>query len=592
MSIQAREYQDWATQSIFEYFKDKTGNPLVAMPTGTGKSIVIAMFVKKVLFQWPRQRVMVLTHVKELIDQNYEKLKLVWPQAPAGIYSAGLNRRDRLNNIIFAGIASVSKRAAEFGFIDLVMIDEAHLVSPNDKTMYWKFISSLKETNPHLKVIGLTATPFRLGQGKLVEEGGLFTDVCCDMTDMQAFNWLIDQGYLCPLVPKRTQQLLDVGGVHMQGGEFIASELQHAVDKTHITEAAVREILDLTKQMNSGLIFCAGVDHAIHVADMMNAMGDSCVAVHSKMDSKDRDKAIKDWKAGRIRCISNNNVMTTGVDHPGLDFIAVLRPTASPGLWIQMLGRGTRPMYADGFDVTTKSGRLAAIAAGPKKYCLVLDFAGNTKRLGPINDPVIRPKGGKGGDAPVKCCESCQTYNHASVRICWFCQAPFPEPQLKIKETSATEELIKSDIPISEMFQVQHVTYSLHEARSKETMLRVSYFCGLRHFSEYVGIGHSNQWVARKARTWWKARCESIEPPLNAKASLEHLGMLKAPTHIQVWTNKQHPEIMSYCYDGSAFGTQAVESVAEPGINVFTGKDSPSAIGVNPNNTLDDDIPF
>jgi len=158
--IEARSYQVEAVASIWEYFLKNKGNPVVAMPTGTGKSIVIAMFLKSVYDSYPGQRIMILTHVKELIVQNYEKLKSLWPFAPAGVYSAGLNKRDMFSPITFGGIGSVAKKAPLFGRVDLVLIDEAHLVSPNQATMYQKFIDDLKKKNPSLKVIGLTAPPW------------------------------------------------------------------------------------------------------------------------------------------------------------------------------------------------------------------------------------------------------------------------------------------------------------------------------------------------------------------------------------------------------------------------------------------------
>ena len=173
------------------------------MPTGTGKSLVIAGFLESIYRQYPMQKVLVLTHVKELIEQNCEKLLALWPTAPAGVFSAGLKRKDIHDRIIFAGIASIAKHAEKFGCVHLVIIDEAHLVSPSEETMYHKFLAALRVVNPHIKVIGLTATPWRLGQGKITEDG-IFTDVCFDITSISAFNRLIQEGYLSPLIPRRT----------------------------------------------------------------------------------------------------------------------------------------------------------------------------------------------------------------------------------------------------------------------------------------------------------------------------------------------------------------------------------------------------
>ena len=148
MLIQARPYQVEAVQSLWQYFATKFGNPVIAMPTGTGKSIVIASFLETIFKDFPDQKVVVLTHVKELISQNYAKLKALWPNAPAGIFSSGLNKRESHYPIVFGGIGSVVNNAKLLGCVHLLIIDEAHLVSPKEETMYGRLISELRMVNP------------------------------------------------------------------------------------------------------------------------------------------------------------------------------------------------------------------------------------------------------------------------------------------------------------------------------------------------------------------------------------------------------------------------------------------------------------
>lgn len=599
--MRLRQYQWDAIVSIWEYFNSHgTGNPLVAMPTGTGKSVVIGGFIRSILEQFPNQRIVVATHVKELVQQNYEKLVAMWPTAPVGVYSAGLNRRDKFHNVLFVGIGSVAKRAHELGHVDLLLIDEAHLLSPNQDTMYQKFITGLKERNPYLRVIGLTATPWRLGHGSITE-GGLFDGLCYDITSMGEFNKLIAEGYLAPLIPKRTGMMLDVDGVHMRGGEFIAKELQNAVDRDDITERALREAMELGHDRRAWLIFASGVEHAIHVADALNAMGIPTGVVHSgnqthKMTDKERDETILDFKAGKLRAVVNNNVLTTGFDHPDVDMIVVLRPTASVVLWVQMLGRGTRPVYAPGFDLSTAEGRVSAMAAGPKQNCLVLDFAANTKRLGPINDPLVpRKKGKKGGDAPVRECEQCSTYNHASARFCICCGYEFPR-QTKLKQGASTDEIIKGDLPVVERFKVDHVTYAKHTKVGGLPSLKVTYYCGYKMFTDYVCVEHEQGGFAqRKAAKWWRART-SVGVPNSVDNALALTGHLAVATNLSVWVNKQYPEILDYCFDGSNFGTQEAGTDAAPDVdNIAVPDTKPSAASSTPGpEALDfeDDIPF
>lgn len=585
--IQARSYQIEAVSAIYQYFQASQGNPVIAMPTGTGKSVVIALFLESIYKQYPNQRILILTHVKELIVQNYQKLKSLWLSAPAGIYSSGLNKRELHDPITFAGIASVAKKPELFGHVDLVIIDEAHLVSTNETTMYQKFINALKLKNPYLKIVGLTATPWRLGHGRIIdpvkgendqEIPSLFSDICFDITGIHAFNRLIAENYLAPLIPKSTTTRLDVDGVHMRGGEFIEKELQTAVDKNEITLAAIKEAMELGYERNHWLVFATGIDHSIHVADALNDNGISAIAIHSKLSDTERDAAIKGFLSGKYRAAVNNNMLTTGFDFPAIDLILCLRPTASPVLWVQMLGRGTRP-------------------APGKENCLVLDFAANTKRLGPINDPVVpRRKGQKGGTAPVKECPNCRTIVHASLRFCNGildngnkCNHEFVF-ETKLKFGASTDELIKGDLPVVEIFKVDHITYSKHEKIDRPPMLKVSYYCGYKMFNEYVCIEHTN-FAGKKARDWWRTRSDA-PLPLTVPTALEMVDSLKTPTHLRVWINKKYPDILAMCFDGTAFGTvEAGDSFEIPSVQIANERKVLKKADI-PEELEDSDIPF
>lgn len=247
----------------------------------------------------------------------------------------------------------------------------------------------------------------------------------------------------------------------------------------------------------------------------------------------------------------------------------MLRPTESPVLWVQMIGRGTRPVYGrpDCFDLNTIEGRLSSIAAGPKPNgCLVLDFAGNTERIGPINDPKIPTrKGSKGGTAPVKICERCEMYNHASVKFCVCCGHEF-KFEVKIRQEAGTADLIKGDLPVVEDFQVEYITYSLHTKVGKPNMIKVSYYCGFRMFNEYVCLEHTG-FAGKKAQKWWKDRT-NLPIPENCEDALDVITSAKAPTDLRVWINKKYPEILSYCFDGSHFGKR--EPVEKPNVPVHS----------------------
>lgn len=553
---QNRWYQDEAEYSIFNYFASgKKGNPVVAMPTGTGKSVVIANFIKRAMTTYPGQRIMMLTHVKELIEQNAEKLRSVWPTAPLGIYSAGLRQRNTDLPITFGGIQSVAKAIKKqvensscLWRPDLILVDECHLVSPNEDSTYQYVYNELMKINPYLKFIGFSATPFRLKQG-MITDGGLFTDICYDITGYEAFNRLIAEGYIAPLIPKRTKSEIDASKVSIQAGEYNQKQAEEAADK--ITYAAVKEMVEigLAENRQSWLVFAQGIKHAENVAAMMQSMGIPALAVHSALSDAENAERIALFKAGKIAALVNNGKLTTGFDHPPIDLIGMIRLTNSPSLWVQMLGRGTRPYNCHDMK---QSELLRRAFPFVKENCLVLDFAGNTRRLGPINDPKTpRKPGGGGGDAPVWICEACDTYNHASARYCAGCGAEHVFEN-KLYTTAQTEELLRDDAPIVEYFNVSKVIYNLHEKKNAQGInitppsIKVSYFVngGLQMFNKWVCLEHPGI-IGRQAREWWKQH-HAGEPPLTTHEALKQVSQLREPRRIRVWVNKKYPEVLGY----------------------------------------------
>ncbi len=530
-------YQSAAVSATLEYFNTGKRNPLIGLPTGTGKSVVLAMLIHYILTNWPGQRILMLTHVSTLISQNVTRLKEFWPHAPVGIYSAGLKMRDVAQPIIFGGVQSMYKVAALFGWRDVLFIDEAHLVGTDESAMYLRFINELRKVNPNLIVIGLTATLYRMGLGSLTN-GEIFDGISFDMTDMSGFNRLIAEGFLSPLYAKPTQNEYDIRNVKLTGGEFNSKQLEAATDVRESTLRILEEFVHFGQDRHKWIVFANGVNHAEHISEYLNQYFKiPTVAVHSKISSEVRAERLKMYENDTMRCVVNNNVLTVGYDHKPIDYIGMMRHTMSTGLHVQMAGRGTR--------VSPETG---------KRDCLYMDFAGNVRRLGPINDPV-RPKlkGKSTGDAPVRICPSCGVYNHASARSCFACGAEFPLRE-KLYQTARTDEVLRTDEPIIESFPVTRVLYARHVSKKENAALcvKVTYICGVRPFNEYVlfdapgGIGH-------KARDWWRLRMP-IEPPTPktaapyasaTDAALSRAQSFRTPKIIRVHTNRPYPEIQS-----------------------------------------------
>lgn len=523
MTFTLRYYQEEAVESVFTYFASHNGNPIIAMPTGTGKSIVIAEFLRRVFHHYPDQCVHAITHVKTLIKQNSEKLLMQWPSAPVGIHSAGLKRRDFNYPIIFGGIQSMHRYAKAFGHVDLIIVDECHLIPSNSETMYGRYIATLTEINPYLKIIGLSATPYRLKGGHLTD-GGTFDDVAFDNTKLGAFNKLIDEGYICPVVPKQPKIQIDDSGLHTRAGEFIPAEVAERVNNT-VTRHALLETIEEGRDREAWLVFAVSIEHVEFIVEFLNYMGVSAIGYHSKIPEKEADQALADFAVGKYRAIVSRDRLTTGIDLPKIDLIAMLRLTRSPGLWVQMLGRGTRPYPG-------------------KKDCLVLDFAGNTRRLGPINDPVLpnvqRGKGHGRGQAPVKVCPNCLMYQPAGIRICEYCGQEFPRI-MQLVSSASTQELIKRKDGPPKTLSVDHVTYKRYRKAGMPEGLRVTYFCGFTRVQEYVLPDHGGG-ARTRAQAWWKQRT-SLEYPGTLDKLMQFLTYLPTPIRLIVDFNGKYPEI-------------------------------------------------
>lgn len=509
--IKLRPYQDEAINAIFNYFySGKKGNPLVVAPTGSGKSIMVSGLCDIVSKKWPEQKILVISHVKEILEQNYSAIKKHTKNVEIGLYSSGLKSK-KINNITVAGIQSIYNKPELFDQFNIIIVDEAHTIPHKRNGMYHKFFSQIKKP-----VIGFTATPFRLGYGYLHMGDGAFFD---DIVYTIPIKKLQSEGHLCKLTAKGTERRLDASNIKKQAGDYVLKELSLAFDRETITKDIIKECLIYRELRKKWLLFAIDIEHAENITNQLIESGIASACVHSKMDGN-RDKIISDFKKGKFQALVSVAVLTTGFDAPDVDMIALLRPTASPVLHVQIIGRGLR------------------VAPG-KEDCLILDFAGNLMKNGPIDAPVIKLKGKGTGNAIMKECDGCYEIVHAAVRICPSCGKPF-QFKHKLSATSDAREVLTME----EWHNVDAVKYFNYTGSKKIPMLKVSYFCGLRRFNEYVCLEHSG-YTKNKAQYWWKRR--SPEPvPDTAQQALELSHTIKIPESIFVNESDRYPRIKDH----------------------------------------------
>ncbi len=522
--VKLRAYQQEAIDALWTYFSKYTGNPLIVVPTGGGKSHIQAAWIERCLDAFPETRFLCLTHVKELVEQNAAKLDARLGPLKVGVYSAGLRRRELGRPVTVASVQSVLKRPGALERIDMVIIDECHRVPTKGHGQYRQLLDDLRTMNPALKVIGLSATPYRMGSGWLHEgDDAIFSDIAYEVPILQ----LIGDGYLSPLRSKSGVSEADLSGVRTRAGEFVKGELEAVMDDVDLVERTLDEVEHHAADRKKWLIFCAGIQHAEHVRDARRERDISAEMVSGKTPAAERDRIVRDFKAGKFRALTNVGVLTTGFDAPDVDCVIMLRPTKSPGLYAQIIGRGLR------------------IAPG-KEDCLILDFAGNVRRHGPVDQIKVRNKRGKGGGvAPMKVCPECRNVTHASARECGECGFAFPIEEAPVHEAKADEAPVLSTEkrePELDIHAVDEVSYRSHPGRDgKPPTFRVTYRCGLQTFTEFVPIEHARgSYFGRK---WWRAR-SSEEPPKTVMEAIRRQGELMVPEELEVDHQPRYPRVI------------------------------------------------
>lgn len=354
-----RPYQRDAVARVVEHFRGSDDPAVVVLPTGSGKSLVIAE-----LARLARGRVLVLAHVRELVEQNHAKYQAYGLEAD--IFSAGLGRKESGRQVVFGSVQSVVRNLPLFqdDAFTLLVIDECHRVSLETNSSYRQVIDHLRDRNPRLKVLGLTATPFRLGQGFIYHRhyhGMVRGDEACFFRDCvfeQPLRLMVKQGYLAE--PRRIDAAVERYDfsrlVPSASGLFREEELNRVVAGSRATPGIIAEVIERAGDRQGVMVFAASVAHAEEILAYLPAQ--EAALVTGNTPSRERRALIGAFKARRLKYLVNVAVLTTGFDVPHVDLIAILRPTESVGLYQQIVGRGLR------------------LAPG-KTDCLVIDYAAN-----------------------------------------------------------------------------------------------------------------------------------------------------------------------------------------------------------------------
>ncbi len=537
MTFILRPYQEEAQAALDLHIRTKATNPCVVLPTGSGKSVSMASIIKLWHEESPHVRGCILAHRKELVQQNADKLNVLYPGGHVGVFSAGLERRDYDSPLLFASIDSIFKKAGEFTPFDFIFVDEAHRIPPAGEGKYRTFIAECKKFNPALRVVGWTATPFRMGCGPICHEDHILQEVCYEakVTD------LIKQGFLANLRSKVSATQPDLSEVRKNNtGDYIVKSLSKATNRKDVVGPAISEALFIMQAHNrkAAIFFCVDVEHCIAVSKELLAHGVVAPCVTGKTKKDSRDRIIRDFKAKLLKAVCCVNVLTEGFDAPHIDCIVLLRPTLSAGLFSQMVGRGLR-IYPD------------------KKDCIVLDFAGCIEEHGPVD--LL----GTGLETVMATCAECrESFSHA-IRACPACGWVIPPQEVEAMEREeaerrmhaicASKKSILSDQP--DILKVDAVTVARHIKPGSPDSMRVQYRCAFSQFQEWICLDHEG-YAGKEAHKWWFERfgrtttsvgvarlttvSEALENLLTTQTILDYTDT------ITVRRNGKHKEIIAY----------------------------------------------
>ncbi len=371
MAIILRDYQKAASDKAVAFFKDKNkkSNGVMVLPTGAGKSIVIADIAHRL-----NDYVLIFCPSREIVEQNFKKL-CSYGILDCSIYSASFNSKE-ISRITFATIGSVKSHPELFAHFKNIIVDECHLVNPIEG-MYKDFFDAVK-----CKVLGLTATPYRLSSSR--DFGSMLKfitrtkpHVFSEVIYQVQVATLLDMGYLSkvnyyPMNPIGWNELNLK--INTTGADYTDKSVQREYERIDFYSYIVHIVQRLMNPKAGGkrkgiLVFTRFLKEAERLT--MSIPG--CAIVSGDTPKKERERILESFKTGEIPVVANVGVLTTGFDYPELDTVVMARPTMSLAMYYQIVGRCIRPYKG--------------------KTAWFVDLCGNINRFGEVSDLHLKDTG-------------------------------------------------------------------------------------------------------------------------------------------------------------------------------------------------------
>lgn len=506
-----RDYQQQAVDNAVRYFRKKQTPAVVVLPTGAGKSLVIAE-----LARIAKGRVLVLAHVKELVEQNYEKYTSYGLKA--GIFSASLGKKDWDQKAIFGSVQSIARAPDEFfDNFSLLVIDECHRVADDSDTQYQEVIKKLQERNPALRILGLTATPYRLGLGWIYE----YSQTGELKTEQKRFfkqcvfelllSYMIKNRFLTvPVKVDIPVTSYDFSELSEKGRMYTAAEVEEILKtQKRLTPLIIKNIIDITERYDRKgvMIFSASVRHAEEIMSYLPPEDSRLVVGDTDLGT--RNEIVNDFKSKKFKYLVNVSVLTTGFDAPHVDVIAILRPTESNSLYQQIVGRGLRlseekkdcyildytGMGHDIYAPEISDKRPAKDTVPVKVPCpqcgFENDFWGYANPDGEVIEHFGRKCRGAAQDRGtleltpcgfrfrLKLCPSCNTENDITARVCEKCDATLIDADAKLKQAKLSKN--------SHVLTPDRIEFNVRQDKNSNHYLEIRYY---DYDAQYVSEAH------------------------------------------------------------------------------------------------------
>lgn len=543
--IQLRPYQEEALGTVLDAcLEDRF--LLLQAGTGAGKTILFSSLIKHCITTFD-MRVAVIAHREILVRQAYEKLLQVWPEGRdlIGIACASVSSKaDLTKPVLIASPQTLVNRLDKMDPIHWVILDECHRVPPKNKTsQYRTMLEKMEKAYPDLRVLGVTATPFRLGHGFIYGDKASAKNWWSKMHCQISIGTLQESGFLVPYRAKEAEDIsTDLQSVKKTGGDYNMGDLEDVMTKKVHIQNAVTAVERHAADRKSIVVFCTTIKHAETVSEAFRDSGQTSACVHSMMDSEERRANLGAFDAGDIRVICNVGVLTEGWDSTGVDCIVMCRPTMSPALYVQIVGRGLR--LHEGKD-----------------DCLILDLSGNCMKHGDPNDPLIEIPGKRKPreqEKQGKTCPECQEIVSPGIFECPGCGYQWERPVV-VESKGVTEfrDVKFKSASAPSRLEVQSWRMEDYTSKAGNRMAKLTIYCKsggiapvvVNHFLDFDGAASS--YGQRKAREWWTRVADPVSLegniPLSVDDAMSFLNCIENfPTHITVAYDGKYHKVVSW----------------------------------------------